>query len=258
MDVHCTIILSGSNFYQNIMDKYGIRKMKSFRFPSMILFKNTRNFSLQKINLDIFMKFFMNNRNIESSAFFSKNVNNIKKIYSWWIEKFLQKYILKSYSLQISRIEKEQSRMDTLRIISGILTSLAPVNKISAISSIQPVFSNVENNTAIAWNTTIYPLFSLPSAIIHPQINHNVSRLDKTLNYMLMNPNYHMQIIKMQEKAVTPWREKETIFRFRLIRENINISTNIRLLVILPSVVLLLNNRIPAMKKDILNRTFQK
>lgn len=258
MDINCTIILSGSKFYQNIMDKYWIRKMNSFRFPSMILFKNKRNFSMQKINLDIFMKFFMNNRNIESSAFFSKNVNNIKKIYSWWIEKFLQKYILKSYSLKISRIEKEQLSMDTLRIISGILTSPAPVKKISAISSIKPVFSKVENNTAIAWNTTIYPLFSSPSAVIHPQVNHNVSRLDKTLNYMFINPNYHMQITKMQGKSSNSIERTE-------INDN-SIQTNPgqyqynhehTTSVIVPSVVLLPNNRIPAMKKDILNRTFQ-
>ncbi|HYN44628.1 MAG TPA: hypothetical protein VER35_01385 [Candidatus Limnocylindrales bacterium] len=259
MDIHYTIILSGSNFYQNIMDKYGISKMNSFRFPSMILFKNKRNFSLQKINLDIFMKFFMNNRNIESSAFFSKNVNHIKKIYSWWFEKFLQKYILKSYSLKISRIEKEQLIMDTLRIISGVLTSRpTPVKKISAISSIQPVFSKVENNIAIAWNTTIYPLFSSPSAVFRPLVNHNVSRLDKTLNYMLMNPDYHMQITKMQGKSSNSSERTEGIDisiqtnpgQYQYIHEH---TTS----VILPPVVLVLNNRIPAMKKDILNRTFQ-
>jgi hypothetical protein len=256
METHCKIILSGSNFFRKIMDKYRIRNIISFRFPSMILFKYKQNFSMQKINVDIFIQVLINNRNITSSIFFSKKVENIKKVFSRWSEKTLQTLIIKSASLKISRIENRQSIVNT--IISRVHASHQTLDKkFFGISSIQPAFSNVKNTTFIR-NASLYPLFSSSCTISHSQMNRTVSRSDKTLNYTILNHNYHMQITKISGKSGNSMTRTEdhdisiqtNQWQYQNIHEN-------SIAVILPSFFSLHNNRTQALEKDIFNRNFQ-
>jgi hypothetical protein len=109
------IPLSDSFFHQKIMNKYRKGIGNDFSFPLMIFSRNTM---LQKMYLDIHMRFSFHKQN-KIFYIISENYENIKNMFSWFMnEKFLELCKIKS-----TLLKSTQSLFRPVKSIQPVLLS---------------------------------------------------------------------------------------------------------------------------------------
>jgi hypothetical protein len=115
------IPLSDSFFHQKIMNKYRKGIGSVFSFPMMIFSKNS---TLQKMYLDIYMRFSFHKQN-KLFHIISENTESFKNTFSWFAnEKFLPRYKIKSTVLKSTQNLYKMVKLIKPELISSFIPAM--------------------------------------------------------------------------------------------------------------------------------------
>lgn len=175
------IPLSDSFFHQKIMNKYrkGIGSM--FSFPLMIFSKNS---TLQKMYLDIYMRFSFHEQN-KLFHIISENAHSFQNTFSWFnIEKFTPLFKIKSTLLKSTQNLYKMVKLIQPELISSFIPAMHDsVNmKTNVFGSSMVEVKNTEFTAPIIYSSGNNDMDSFdPQQVFYRQYNLSRMRTDSPL-----------------------------------------------------------------------------
>lgn len=188
------IPLSDSFFHQKIMNKYRKGIGSVFSFPMMIFSKNS---TLQKMYLDIYMRFSFHKQN-KLFHIISENTESFKNTFSWFAnEKFLPPYKIKSTVLKSTQNLYKMVKLIQPELISSFIPAMHDsVNIKTNVSGSRMVeVENTKFTTPIIYSSGNNEVDSFdPQQVFYRQSNlswmKNDSLLEKTPGSIFSSQNF--------------------------------------------------------------------